>query len=59
MFYIAVTKKPSIFNFTKKKRMCKKKVAGCEASEFGCCFDGKTFASGPFSAGKTQSNIFS
>jgi len=37
----------------KGKRICKKikKKVGCQTSEFGCCFDDKTPAKGPFSAG--------
>lgn len=57
-FFIASTKKKDIFNIKKGKRMCKKKVIGCEVSEFGCCFDGKTPAKGPFSAGKIRSYVF-
>ncbi|XP_025408017.1 papilin isoform X2 [Sipha flava] len=59
-FTITTTKKgvtknenPLIASATKKKRVCKrkKKLGGCETSEFGCCYDKKTPAKGPFSAG--------
>jgi len=44
---------PLIAITTKGKRICKKKKkkSVCETSEFGCCFDEKTLAKGPFSAG--------
>ncbi|XP_027848870.1 papilin isoform X1 [Aphis gossypii] len=44
---------PLIEASKKGKRICKKKkkLAGCQTSEFGCCFDDKTPAKGPFSAG--------
>jgi hypothetical protein len=47
-----------IASATKKKRVCKrkKKLGGCETSEFGCCYDKKTPAKGPFSAGKAKKN---
>lgn len=59
---IGVTKKenPLIASTTKKKRICKskKKVDGCQTSEFGCCYDKKTPAKGPFSAGKIENVLF-
>uniref|UniRef100_A0A2S2NKI7 Papilin n=1 Tax=Schizaphis graminum TaxID=13262 RepID=A0A2S2NKI7_SCHGA len=44
---------PLIEASKKGKRICKKikKLVGCQTSEFGCCFDEKTPAKGPFSAG--------
>jgi len=47
---------PLIDASKKGKRICKKKkkLAGCQTSEFGCCFDDKTPAKGPFSAGTTK-----
>ncbi|XP_026818119.1 papilin isoform X3 [Rhopalosiphum maidis] len=44
---------PLIEASKKGKRICKKKkkLVGCQTSEFGCCFDDKTPAKGPFSAG--------
>lgn len=36
---------------TKQCKIVKKKPK-CKSSEFGCCIDGKSFATGPFSAGK-------
>ncbi|XP_060859868.1 papilin isoform X4 [Metopolophium dirhodum] len=44
---------PLIAASKKSKRICKKKkkLVGCQTSEFGCCFDDKTPAKGPFSAG--------
>jgi len=54
-YYIAAStaKNPLIEASKKGKRICKKKkkLAGCQTSEFGCCFDDKTPAKGPFSAG--------
>lgn len=55
LIFTAVTKleNPLIAITTKGKRICKKKKkkSVCETSEFGCCFDEKTLAKGPFSAG--------
>jgi len=47
---------PLIVASKKSKRICKKKkkLVGCQTSEFGCCFDEKTPAKGPFSAGTTR-----
>ncbi|XP_050439361.1 papilin isoform X2 [Adelges cooleyi] len=43
---------PLIRKLNDSKRKCKKKKSrACEKSEFGCCFDGKTPAKGPFSSG--------
>lgn len=59
-YFTAVSKLENpIFAASRKgKRTClkKKKLAVCEASEFGCCFDGKTPAQGPFSAGNIRKN---
>jgi len=42
------------------KRRCKKKkkLTGCKDTEFGCCFDGKTSAKGPFSSGTYRKCFF-
>lgn len=50
----AMTKMTDILGIEMRTKQCKRKrkrKQKCESSEFGCCVDGVTPATGPFSAG--------